>query len=71
MINPTKIDLERTDIDMIIAGSAKDIIMVEVEMSEISEDDMISAIMVAHEAIKNIAQFSKRRHCSIPQYLII
>lgn len=57
VINPTKTDLERADIDMIIAGSAKDIIMVEGEMSEISEDDMISAIMFAHEAIK--------KHCAV------
>jgi polyribonucleotide nucleotidyltransferase len=51
-INPTISDLERADMDMIVAGSAKDITMVEGEMNEVSEADMAEAIRVAHEAIK-------------------
>lgn len=51
-INPTKTDLERADLEMIVAGSTKEIIMVEGEMNEVSEDVMIEAIMFAHLAIK-------------------
>ena len=44
VINPTRTELERSDIDMIIAGSAKDIVMVEGEMKEVKEEDMLEAI---------------------------
>lgn len=51
-INPSISDLEKADIDMIVGGSAKSIMMVEGEMSEVSEKDMLDAINFAHEAIK-------------------
>lgn len=52
VINPTISDMERSDIDMIVAGNKKDIVMVEGEMKEVSEADMLAAIKFAHEAIK-------------------
>ena len=52
VINPDKEELAKSTIDMIIAASAKDIVMVEGEMSEISEDEMLEAIQFAHAAIK-------------------
>lgn len=52
VINPSLQDLEKSTIDMIIAASATDILMVEGEMSEISEAEMLEAIKFAHEAIK-------------------
>ncbi|MBX3164227.1 MAG: polyribonucleotide nucleotidyltransferase [Bacteroidetes bacterium] len=52
VINPTKSDLQKSTIDMIVAASASDIAMVEGEMSEISEAEMLEAIKFAHEAIK-------------------
>lgn len=51
-VNPYIADIERADIDMIVAGNAKDICMVEGEMKEVSEAEMAEAIRVAHEAIK-------------------
>jgi polyribonucleotide nucleotidyltransferase len=51
-INPTIEKLERADIDLIVAGSAKDICMVEGGMKEVSEKEMADAIIFAHEAIK-------------------
>jgi polyribonucleotide nucleotidyltransferase len=51
-INPTFSDIARADMDMIVAGNAKDICMVEGEMKEVSEAEMAEAIRVAHEAIK-------------------
>src|ERR1700741_1048735 len=51
-INPGKIALANSTIDMIVAASASDILMVEGEMSEISEAEMLDAIKFAHEAIK-------------------
>lgn len=51
-INPGISELENADMDLIVAGSMKDVVMVEGEMSEVSESDMVDAIKFAHEAIK-------------------
>ncbi len=51
-LNPTKSQLITSTIDMIVAGSATDIAMVEGEMSEVSEAEMLEAIKFGHEAIK-------------------
>lgn len=52
VINPTYDELEGADIDMMVAGTLTTIVMVEGEMSEISEDEMVDAIEAAHRAIK-------------------
>ncbi len=52
VVNPSKQALATADMDMIIAGTASDITMVEGEMNECSEDQMLEAIRVGHEAIK-------------------
>jgi len=52
VINPGFADLKSADIDIMVAATKENILMVEGEMSEVSEDDMIEAIRVAHEAIK-------------------
>ena len=52
VINPPISQLELADIDLIVAGSAKDIMMVEGQMKEVSETEMAEAIAKAHEAIK-------------------
>ncbi len=51
-INPTISQLSEADMEMIVAGTLDNIVMVEGEMKEVSEKDMIEAIKVAHEAIK-------------------
>ncbi len=52
IINPTRAQLEESDIDMMIGASADSVMMVEGEMDEISEEEMVEAIKFAHEAIK-------------------
>ncbi|MFN5181835.1 MAG: polyribonucleotide nucleotidyltransferase [Bacteroidota bacterium] len=52
VLNPDIIELETSTIDMIVAASERDIVMVEGEMSEVSEAEMLEAIKFAHEAIK-------------------
>jgi polyribonucleotide nucleotidyltransferase len=52
IVNPNKAELAEADMDMIIAATLDNIMMVEGEMSEVSEDDMISCIKAAHEVIK-------------------
>ncbi len=52
VVNPTLEQIEKSDIDLMVAASEHDINMVEGEMKEISEDDMVNAIMFAHDHIK-------------------
>ncbi len=52
IVNPTLEQIEKSDIDIMVAASEHDINMVEGEMKEISEEDMINAMMFAHEHIK-------------------
>lgn len=51
-INPKPEDIDQADIDMIVAGTIDNILMVEGEMNEVSEEEMIDAIAFAHEEIK-------------------
>ncbi len=52
MVNPTFEQLENADMDIIVAATMDNIMMVEGEMKEVSENDLLEAMKVAHEAIK-------------------
>ena len=51
VINPKLDDQKRATLDLIVAGSIENILMVEGEMSEVSEKEMLDAIIEAHKAI--------------------
>ncbi|MEO0312154.1 MAG: hypothetical protein RIQ89_1811 [Bacteroidota bacterium] len=65
LINPVTELLERADIDLIVAADANNVIMVEGEMNEVSEEEMFEAIQFAHQAIKVQcqAQLELRAQC--------
>src|SRR5690554_5627918 len=52
VINPRLSELGNSTLEFIVAGTASDIVMVEGECKEISEDEMVEAIAFAHEMIK-------------------
>lgn len=52
LINPTKSQRKIATLDLIVAGNKQDILMVEGEMDEVSEEDIIHALKLAQEAIK-------------------
>ncbi len=52
VINPAASELEKADIELMVAASMENIMMVEGEMKEVQEADMLEAIRVAHDAIK-------------------
>jgi polyribonucleotide nucleotidyltransferase len=52
IINPSIEDIKKADLDLMIAATIDNIMMVEGEMKEVQESDMIEALRVAHEAIK-------------------
>jgi polyribonucleotide nucleotidyltransferase len=54
VINPTFQQLEYSDVDMIVAGSADGIMMVEGGAAEIPESDVVEALNVAHAGIKEL-----------------
>lgn len=56
VVNPTKTELENSDIDIIIAGTINDINMVEGEMSEVQEMDLLEALKFGHAIIKKQCQ---------------
>lgn len=51
-INPAFSEMPETDLELMVGATAKNIMMVEGEMKEVSEDVMLGAIMFAHEEIK-------------------
>lgn len=59
IINPTRSQMLESDMDFIIAATEKNIMMVEGESKECSEEDLIQAIEVGHEAIKIQVQAQK------------
>jgi polyribonucleotide nucleotidyltransferase len=54
VINPTLAQLEKSDMDLVVAGTAESVVMVEGEAKETSEVEFLEAMKVAHEAIKRI-----------------
>ncbi|MGI6047127.1 MAG: polyribonucleotide nucleotidyltransferase [Petrimonas sp.] len=56
IINPTFKQLESADMDIVVGATIDNIMMVEGEMSEVSEDELLEAIKFAHEEIKKHCQ---------------
>ena len=59
IINPSAEEVEKTDITLSVAGTKDAINMVESGSKEVSEEDMIEALMFGHEAIKELCQFEE------------
>ena len=59
VINPTPAQLEVSDIDLTVAGTKKAINMVEAGSKEVSEEDMLDALMFGHEAVKELCEFQE------------
>jgi polyribonucleotide nucleotidyltransferase len=73
-VNPPVSEIEKADLDLIVAGTIDSILMVEGEGNEISETEMVEAMKVAHEAIKlqvsaqkeleaKVGNTTKREYC--------
>ena len=59
IINPTPEQLEVSDIDLTVAGTKYAINMVEAGAREVSEEDMLEALMFGHEAVKELCAFQE------------
>ena len=60
IINPTVEQLELSDIDLTVAGTKDAINMVEAGAKEVSEDDMLEALMFGHDAVKELIKFEEK-----------
>ena len=69
IINPKADEIEKCDIILNVAGTKDAINMVESGSKEVSEEDMIDAIMFGHEAIKELVEFQEeiRKEVGIPK----
>jgi len=59
VINPTVEQMNRSDLNLIVAGTKKAINMVEAGAKEVSEELMVEALMFAHESIKELCAFQE------------
>jgi polyribonucleotide nucleotidyltransferase len=66
IINPTLEQMAASDIDCMIAGTIDNIVMLEGEMLEISEEEMVEIIKIAHESIKAQCQFQLDLAAELP-----
>lgn len=54
LLNPSRKDLEHSDLDLVVAGTKDAILMVESEAKELNEDIMLGAVMYGHEMMKAV-----------------
>ncbi|MDD2592299.1 MAG: polyribonucleotide nucleotidyltransferase [Erysipelotrichaceae bacterium] len=60
IINPTIEEMERSELNLVVAGTKKAINMVEAGAKEVSEELMVEALMFAHENIKRLCVFQEQ-----------
>ena len=60
IINPTVEELDKSDIDLTVAGTSEAINMVEAGAKEASEEDMLEALMFGHDAVKELIKFENK-----------
>ncbi|MGL4370452.1 MAG: hypothetical protein ACRCUT_12395 [Spirochaetota bacterium] len=69
ILNPTKDEIKKSRLDLVVAGTVKAVTMIEGESSNITEDEMLAAIDFAHENIKVICQgqLELKKACGKPE----
>ena len=60
IINPTPEQLERSELDLTVAGTKDAINMVESSAKQVSEDIMLEALMLGHKAVKELIKFEEK-----------
>ena len=67
IINPTPEELEKSDLDLTVAGTKDAINMVESSAKQVPEDIMLEALMTGHEAVKKLIAFEEEIIAEIGQ----
>ncbi len=66
VVNPTKVQLEKSTLDLVVAGTKEGVLMVESEAKELSEEVMLGAVMEAHRSFQPVidAIIQLAEHCA-------
>ncbi len=66
VVNPTKVQLEKSILDLVVAGTKEGVLMVESEAKELSEEVMLGAVMEAHRSFQPVidAIIQLAEHCA-------
>ncbi len=66
VINPTLDELEKSDLDLVVAGTQEGVLMVESEAKELPEDVMLGAVMAGHKSMQAVIQaiIQLAEHCA-------
>ncbi len=66
VVNPTKVQLETSSLDLVVAGTKEGVLMVESEAKELSEEAMLGAVMEAHRSFQPVidAIIQLAEHCA-------
>ncbi|MBX3499538.1 MAG: polyribonucleotide nucleotidyltransferase [Alphaproteobacteria bacterium] len=66
VINPTLEQLEKSDLDLVVAGTQEGVLMVESEAKELPEDVMLGAVMAGHQSMQAVIQaiIQLAEHCA-------
>ncbi|MEW6196226.1 MAG: polyribonucleotide nucleotidyltransferase [Bacteroidota bacterium] len=69
VVNPTNLQVEQCDLELVVAGTDSSIMMVEGEAKEIGEEDMLNALKFAHGEIKKLVKVQNelRELCGKPK----
>ncbi|MDP3148999.1 MAG: polyribonucleotide nucleotidyltransferase [Ignavibacteria bacterium] len=72
VVNPTHQQVEESDLELVVAGTADSIMMVEGEGKEVGEEMMLKAIQFAHNEIKKLVQLQKdfAAECAIAKRVV-
>ncbi len=70
VVNPTREQLDILDLELMVAGSDDSIIMVEGEMNEVSEEEMIAALEIAHAAIREQVRAQSELAANVAKSLV-
>ncbi len=57
VLNPSKLQLENSDLELVVAGTKDGVLMVESEVKELSEKTMLDAVMFAHKEFQDVIKF--------------
>jgi polyribonucleotide nucleotidyltransferase len=66
IVNPLKSELDKADMEIMMAGTMKDVVMIEGEMEFIQEAELVEAIKIGHDAIKEQCQFQLDLAAEVP-----
>ncbi len=72
MLNPSKIDLENSKLDLVVAGTKDAVLMVESEAKGLTEEEMLNAVKFGHDAFVPIIEMIEQlaKECKKPDWIV-